>query len=159
MQSVYLCRRVCVRVCLCPSLCPLPFNSGRAQSCSSMTTPSRTGSMGGMSSRTRIIGWSTHKSYRGKNKTKDRRKVILVFFFFFLTPWCQNIKRVITDAGSFWQYFDLNKYIKYSWSIVYSDNATLFRVSSPVTIQSVSCGVITWSLPNTSPLAMPYSRE
>lgn len=36
-----------------------PLKSGRAQSCSSMTTPSSTGSMGGMSSRTRMIGWNT----------------------------------------------------------------------------------------------------
>jgi len=34
-----------------------PLSSGRAQSCSSMTTPSRTGNMGGMSSRTKTIGW------------------------------------------------------------------------------------------------------
>lgn len=45
----------------CSIIKGLPFRSGRAQSCSSMTTPSRTGSMGVMSNRSKMIGCQKKK--------------------------------------------------------------------------------------------------
>lgn len=52
----------------CVSMEGLPLRSGRAQSCSSMTTPSRTGSMGVMSKRSRIMGCQEKGEVRCRGK-------------------------------------------------------------------------------------------